>query len=428
MTLSASDSVPLYSEGTFDEHIQELVNYLARPRVEEERVAYIRPFADALLPQEGKKPFDEDQERRKQVLDLVIERVNGVGEGSERDIEGFFNLLVAYVLDNYQDPAPQIETITKSIVSAPRPSSIKYRLLSNIFNATPRTSPLRRKIYSTLLNLASENEELEVLHLHKSEVDKWLEQWDIDVEEKATFLKQIADVLVKAGQPSKAYPYLILRAQILPKTSPNAEAALTEVIVDGLRLSSVFSFEPILSLPNITMVQGHCLFKLLRVFLGKGLAEYQSWLSEHGGELANYSLDQTALERKIKLVALTSLASSNVGKEVSYEEIAKTISVPEKEVENWVIQAIRAKLILGKLNQPAKTFVVIRSTTREFRQEDWEVLDKRLTTWKNAVLDVLQVVSAARKKTIATAAGANNANANTGGGSQNANAANAVAA
>jgi hypothetical protein len=31
------------------------------------------------------------------------------------------------------------------------------------------------------------------------------------------------------------------------------------------------------------------------------------------------------------------------------------------------------------------------------------VLDKRLTTWKNAVLDVLQVVSAARKKTVATA-------------------------
>jgi translation initiation factor 3 subunit M len=51
------------------------------------------------------------------------------------------------------------------------------------------------------LDLASENEELEVLHLHKSEVDKWLEQWDIDVEEKALFLKQIADVLVKAGQP-----------------------------------------------------------------------------------------------------------------------------------------------------------------------------------------------------------------------------------
>jgi translation initiation factor 3 subunit M len=88
---------------------------------------------------------------------------------------------------------------------------------------------------------------------------------------------------------SKAYPYLLLRAQILPSSSPNAEAALTEVIVDGLRLSSVFNFEPILSLPNITMVHSHCLFKLLRVFLGQGLAEYQTWLSQHGGELSTYS-------------------------------------------------------------------------------------------------------------------------------------------
>jgi hypothetical protein len=49
-------------------------------------------------------------------------------------------------------------------------------------------------------------------------------------------------------------------------------------------------------------------------------------------------LDQGALERKMKLVALMSLTSTKVGKELTYAEISKTISVPEKEVENWVIQ------------------------------------------------------------------------------------------
>jgi translation initiation factor 3 subunit M len=78
--------------------IQELVNYLARPRVDEERVAYIRPFADALLPQEGKKSFEEDQERRKAVLNLVIERVNGVGEGTERG-QWRFSKIYPHILD-----------------------------------------------------------------------------------------------------------------------------------------------------------------------------------------------------------------------------------------------------------------------------------------------------------------------------------------
>lgn len=68
------------------------------------------------------------------------------------------------------------------------------------------------------------------------------------------------------------------------------------------------------------------------------------------------------------------------------------------------ITAIRAKLVVGKLNQPTKTFVVIRSTTRQFKPEDWETLDKRLTAWKGAILDVLQVVSSARRKTPAIGA------------------------
>jgi translation initiation factor 3 subunit M len=42
---------------------------------------------------------------------------------------------------------------------------------------------------------------MDVLHLHKAEVDKWLGEWDIDVEERAEFCKAIAAALVKAGQP-----------------------------------------------------------------------------------------------------------------------------------------------------------------------------------------------------------------------------------
>ncbi len=66
------------------EKIQELADYLARPLSEEERTTFIKPFVTALLPDESKKPFEEDAGRRKAVLDLVVERVNGVGEGTDK--------------------------------------------------------------------------------------------------------------------------------------------------------------------------------------------------------------------------------------------------------------------------------------------------------------------------------------------------------
>lgn len=91
---------------------------------------------------------------------------------------------------------------------------------------------------------------------------------------------------------------MLLRAQILPTTSPNAEKALIEVIVDGLRLTSIFNFDLILGLPNIALVQEHCLFKLLKIFMGRGLSQYQSWLTEHESELSKYGMVYILLPRE----------------------------------------------------------------------------------------------------------------------------------
>ena len=78
---------------------------------------------------------------------------------------------------------------------------------------------------------------------------------------------------------------------MLPGTSPNANDALLEAIVDGLRLSSIFNFEPIQSLPNIALIKTHPLFKLIRIFvLGQGLAQCHEALPEFEPELAKHSV------------------------------------------------------------------------------------------------------------------------------------------
>lgn len=63
--------------------IQELVNYIVRHRSEEERSAFIRPFQDALKT-EGKKPIEEDEERRKRIFSMALVEVKGLGDGSDR--------------------------------------------------------------------------------------------------------------------------------------------------------------------------------------------------------------------------------------------------------------------------------------------------------------------------------------------------------
>lgn len=71
---------------------------------------------------------------------------------------------------------------------------------SNLFNAIPRTSPLRLLVYQSLLATATAHDDIEVLQLTKESVEKWLSEWDISADEKAAFLKSIVDAYAKADQ------------------------------------------------------------------------------------------------------------------------------------------------------------------------------------------------------------------------------------
>jgi translation initiation factor 3 subunit M len=55
-------------------------------------------------------------------------------------------------------------------------------------------------VYRALLQIATANDELEVLQLSRAGVEIWLSEWNISAEEKSKFLKSIIDAYVKSGQ------------------------------------------------------------------------------------------------------------------------------------------------------------------------------------------------------------------------------------
>lgn len=64
--------------------IRELVNCLAQGRSDEEKATFVQPFEEALTTAGGQKPFEQDEERRRKVLALLLPEVNSIGSGSER--------------------------------------------------------------------------------------------------------------------------------------------------------------------------------------------------------------------------------------------------------------------------------------------------------------------------------------------------------
>ncbi|KAJ6515439.1 PCI domain-containing protein [Mycena sanguinolenta] len=398
-----ADSVAIFAEGTFEEQIQELVNYVVRNRSEEERTAFIRPFQDALKTEPGKKPLDENEDRRRKVFSMVVVEVKTLGDGSEKEIEGFFNLIYAHLFSLYPTESPEtkqsVAALVQTISSASAEQiSMKYRLLSNLFNALPRKSPLRLAVYTSLLDLATANEDLAALQLSRVDVNKWLREWDISSEEKSKFLKTIVDAYEKSGDLAIAYEYSLEYVRSLPPGGPATETAALETIATALRLPFIFDFDPLFKLDAVVAAKNHELFSLLQIFLNDGLPQFKAWEEAHAGSLQKYQLESTHLMRKIRLLTLASLGFKNIGQDLPYAKVAEALQVEPSEVEKWVIDVIRAGLLSGKLSQTSQSLHITRSTARTFEREQWEALEKRLVAWKAGLAGVLEVVAAARKQ------------------------------
>ena len=195
-----------------------------------------------------------------------------------------------------------------------------HHRLSNLFNAIPRRSGLRLPVYQTLLALASANDDLDVLGLSQSEVEKWLSEWEITPEEKSGFVKLIVDAYKKSEQQYVhiltletffccgvniflsvvSYQYQLAYVRSLPPTSPEAQSAAIDAIAAALRLPAYFDFDSLFRLDAVVAAKDHELFSLLKIFLNDGLVQYKEWASSHSGAFAKYGMCTRPLLRRLR--------------------------------------------------------------------------------------------------------------------------------
>ena len=237
-----------------------------------------------------------------------------------------------------------------------------------------------------------------------------------------------------------SYEYSLLYVRSLPPSSQAGQAAAVEAITVALRLPAIFDFDSLFRLDTVLALKNHELFSLLLIFLNNGLPEYQAWENSHPAVLEKYrasriyfccnnfrfikrliEITPDQLERKIKLLTLSSLAFKYIGQNLPYSEIAEALKIDTSEVEKWVIDGklyfqfryhlysrflavIRAGLVWGKLSQTTQSVQVIRSVSRTFEREQWQALEKRLAAWKLGLENVLNVVASAKKHSSQAAA------------------------
>ena len=122
------------------------------------------------------------------------------------------------------------------------------------------------------------------------------------------------------------------------------------------------------------------------------LAKYRK-ASRH---LSPSELNEKVIRDHCRIMALAKLCSAH--QQMSCEDIAKALAIPQAEVEACIVAAVKAHLVEGKMNQIKEEFVVTWESRRGVRRRrthcivvdgEWLNMLEKVQQWKEHVQFVI---------------------------------------
>ncbi|KAF2757201.1 eukaryotic translation initiation factor 3 subunit M [Pseudovirgaria hyperparasitica] len=385
----------LMIEGSFEELVEELAQYIdALKRTAGEESPSTQSECVALLKEAGKQ--DE-------VLKKLVGASVALNTAPEKEFIAAYNLLV-HVIRQSENQNMFLSRVCQNLSSAPISSSpangtsLALSVLTTIFNTLQPDNDSRYHVFFAILRVIRASGNFETVQPQLKNLEAWLNQWEMDEEDQRKLYLTVVDIAQDAGEDEEAYQYLVKALRTIPAdeaSDEEARALSLRALKSALTHPTHYDFQDLIALDSIQALRNSdpVYSQLLEIFNAELLDDYNDFKDEHDGWLEAEKLDTQALNRKMRLLTLASLAASaGQSRSLAYAHIAKGLQIPLEDVEMWVIDVIRAGLVEGKLSQLTQTFLIHRSTYRVFTENQWREVASRLDMWRNSLTGVLEVI------------------------------------
>ncbi|WWC57567.1 uncharacterized protein I303_100099 [Kwoniella dejecticola CBS 10117] len=408
------DSITIAPELPFRQQVIELASHLARSLPSSDQASY-REFVGSFESQVKENEEVTDAQKQEIVKSLVgkVGELKGALDGvKESDVESS-HLLLQYTLSStFDNSSPEYSTLVKSVVESVQKGGeasgkqsrvdVASRILNNTYNTLPTTSSLRPTVLLSLLSLLASSSDLSILPLPSSTLSQAVSQWSIPSAEKVSTLTSIAD-LYKSSDLKRSLEVLTLALRESVDTKIVEKAVLV-----NLAINDKFELDEILAIQGVkeNLGQAASVFGLFTELdevdaVSKGLEWAKanaSWVESAG--ITGFTAESVV--RKLRLIALLSLAAKSETRQLQYAPIAKALAIDESEVEAWVIDAVRSKLLSARISQPLSLIKIqsvssLSASSKQFGMSEWQLLEKRLNEWKVSVNEAQTVVEEAQK-------------------------------
>ncbi|CAN6597402.1 hypothetical protein TRVA0_001S04214 [Trichomonascus vanleenenianus] len=383
-----AESQPSYMivDGVLGEYVQEISGYI-------DALNKVAEGSDGLVKKTSELMAQETSESQEQTFQIIAEQSSVLGAAPEREFEAAYNL-VLHIL-TFSSRLTEILPVVLKNLSENGPQTangpvLVLAVMSNLFNILPASSPLRFTVFQAILKFAAATNNLHLILGQLKNLPVWLNQWGVDEANKQSLYAEIGDLVEKIDAEA-SYKHLLDAVS----SSAGASAQLSEkLIAAALNSLYVYDFDEILALPGVQSVKTSNpeLFKLLEVVSN---GDYKGYTAI---DVKATGVNAETVEKKVKVLNLASLASSAPARTVSYDAIASALNIDKEEVEMWVIDAIRAGLVEGRLCQMEQQFDIHRaSPVGKFGIEEWKLVQNRLDQWRTSLKEIAEVLRNSRE-------------------------------
>lgn len=253
---------------------------------------------------------------------------------------------------------------------------------------------LRLPVYLALIRLAAVTGHVQTVLEDLPKLRTWFPARVIGVERQQALLRALHEALLAAGRASEASHVLVeLLGTYTEENASEARDDAHKCIVACLVDQNTFLMDHLLALKPVKFLEGEPIHDLLTIFVADKLTNYIKFYNASKEFVESLGLSHEQNLQKMRLLTFMQMAESK--KEIPFHHIQADLQLSADQVEAFVIDVLRTRLVKAKVDQVQRRVLVSSTMHRTFGRAQWQTLRETLSTWSLQLAGVQRTVAAA---------------------------------
>lgn len=315
--------------------------------------------------------------------DKCLQPNNETGD-AERVLNGIVSVFFVVPYDNGELLTTLVPYFCEKLTKAPttKMAMVCQRVLQNLYEGLPEQSPLRYDVYYNIIKIAKQTDTIHQVFTDIDKLKTWTRAKNISTEKLQKLLRLLHSALAESNHSELASKVMIeLLGTYTEDNASQAREDAHKCIVACLCDPSTFLMDHLLTLKPVRFLEGELIHDLLTIFVSEKLSSYLQFYEANTDFILSLGLSHQQSLHKMRLLTFMQMAETR--REIPFEIIKTELQLKSEEVESFIIDVLRTKMVQAKMDQVHKQVIVSSTMHRTFGKPQWQLLREILTRWHN---------------------------------------------